>query len=478
MLVIVAPVTSSRLAALLAGAWTALAACASYGTIAFSGGGRIGVLPLDAVHLALALLAALLVVFAGWKDDRGVRVAVAVTPLVFVLLPWLPSPVPAVFLAWTGALASLVWIAVALAVAAVALKDFTFYMPSRPVPLHAGGAAFVIFAAAAWLALPSIPGGDEPHYLIITQSLLYDGDLKIENNHARGDYHAYFAGDLQPHSVRLGRNGAVYSIHAPGLPALVLPAFAIGGYHAVVLFLILVASAAAALAWWLAWRTTGSLQGAWFGWAVVVCSAPLLLESFTVFPDGPGAALVLTGFWALLRAEREAAAAEQADHAQPSAQHAEDARRSWMPWLWHGAALAALPWMHTRFAVLAATLGGLVLVRLAKTSNPFGKAAAFLAIPTVSALGWLMFFVVVYGTPDPSAPYGNDVGSSFMFFPNGAGGLFFDQGFGVFATAPVLAVAFAGFLRTRRLGIEWLVVAVPYLLATATYPMWWAGMSG
>jgi len=149
-----------------------------------------------------------------------------------------------------------------------------------------------------------------------------------------------------------------------------------------------------------------------------------------------------------------------------------------MPWLWHGAALAALPWMHTRFAVLAATLGGLVLVRLAKTSNPFGKAAAFLAIPTVSALGWLMFFVVVYGTPDPSAPYGNDVGSSFMFFPNGAGGLFFDQGFGVFATAPVLAVAFAGFLRTRRLGIEWLVVAVPYLLATATYPMWWAGMSG
>ena len=44
-----------------------------------------------------------------------------------------------------------------------------------------------------------MPGGDEPHYLVITQSLLYDGDLKIENNHQRGDYRAYYGGDLPPH---------------------------------------------------------------------------------------------------------------------------------------------------------------------------------------------------------------------------------------------------------------------------------------
>ena len=449
----------------------------SFGAIAFTGpstgltaGARLGVLPLDALHVVLAILAGLLVLAIGLRARSGAGVAVAVSPLVLLFLPWLPFPVPAVFLIWTGALASLVWIAVAIALCAVISRTSWAPSEARNPVLAAGVASCLVFSLAAFHASPSIPGGDEPHYLVITQSLLYDGDLKIENNRKRGDYRAYFSGDLAPHVIRRGRNGEMYSIHAPGLPALILPAFAIGGYHGVVVLLILIASAACALAWWLAWRTTGSRSAAWFGWAAVTLSAPFLLESYTVFPDGPGAAIVLTGFWALLRAE-----SERADH--PAAP-ASDAARSWLPWLWHGAALAALPWLHTRFVVLAATLGGLILVRLARTSNPFTKATAFLAVPAAGAIAWLGFFLVVYGTLDPTAPYGGDVGSSFAFLPNGFGGLLFDQGFGLLATAPVLAVAFIGFARARRLAVEWLVVAVPYLLAVGTYAMWWAGSSG
>ena len=52
-------------------------------------------------------------------------------------------------------------------------------------------------------------------------------------------------------------------------------------------------------------RVTGSVAAAWFGWAAISLSAPWLLETFTVYPDGLGAAVVLTGFWALLRAQWE-----------------------------------------------------------------------------------------------------------------------------------------------------------------------------
>jgi hypothetical protein len=406
----------------------------------------------------------------GLRHGRGAGVLIAVAPLALLFLPWLPLPVPAAFLMWNGELATLVWCAAALGVAAVARRDrsWTFYAPAgragMACAIIAGMVSALVFSTAAWFASASIPGGDEPHYLIITQSLLYDHDLKIENNHRRGDYHAYFAADLKPDFVRRGLNGGIYSIHAPGVSALVLPAFAIGGYHAVVVFLILLASAACGLAWWLAWRVSDSFTGAWFGWAAVALTAPFLLESYTVYPDGPGAAVVLTGFWALVRARRESD-----DGSNPSAA---------LPWFLHGVALATLPWLHTRFAALAATLGGLVLVRLARTPNAIGKAIAFLAAPALSAIAWMFFFAVIYGTPDPSAPYGGTIQSSLAYLPNGLGGVLFDQGFGLFATAPVLVAAFAGFANARRLALDWVVVAIPYLLAVTTFAMWWAGMSG
>lgn len=474
MLVIVAPVSSSRLLALLAGAWTAAAALVSSGGIAFTGsapgasdgsiGARFGVIPFDAAHLALAALAGLIVAALGWRGGRGRAVAIAVSPLALTFLPWLPGSVPAAFLAWNGALATLAWIGAAIALIASATPDLAGLWRAKPVAGFPAVLAAIIFSAAAWAASPSIPGGDEPHYLVITQSLLYDRDLAIENNHRRGDYHAYFAGELLPDAIKRGRDGQIYSIHAPGVPALVAPAFAIGGYHAVVIFIILVAAAASGLAWWLAWRVTGDRASAWFGWAAVVFAAPFLLETFTVYPDGLGAAVVLTGFWALLRAEWE------------SEPHA--AASNWRPWFFHGLALALLPWMHTRFAVLAGTLGGLVLLRVARALNPVAKAIAFLSAPAVSAVAWLFFFTILYGAPDPSAPYGGRLDNSFAFLPNGLGGILFDQGFGLLATAPVLAVALAGFARTRRLALEWAVVAAPYVLSVATFAMWWAGSSG
>jgi hypothetical protein len=64
------------------------------------------------------------------------------------------------------------------------------------------------------------PSGDEPHYLVIAQSLWRDGDFLIENNHERKDYAEYFGRDLDPHYLTRGRNGEIYSIHPVGMPLL------------------------------------------------------------------------------------------------------------------------------------------------------------------------------------------------------------------------------------------------------------------
>ena len=86
-------------------------------------------------------------------------------------------------------------------------------------------------------------------------------------------------------------------------------------------------------------------------------------------------------------------------------------------------ALALLPWLHSRFALLAGCIGALVLLRLSATKNPAGKAVAFLSVPAVSAVCWMGFFRAIYGVADPSAPYGTTREFSLAFIPGGLAGL-------------------------------------------------------
>jgi hypothetical protein len=440
----------------------AAAAWLSLGSVGFEGpgGSRLAVLPLSFPALGIVLLAAAGVLALG---RRGASLA-PVALLALVFLPWLPVPLPPVFLMWNGRLTALIWSAVALGM--IASLHPRFSVPLRP-DVAAGALACAIYAVAAWQVSPSVPGGDEPHYLVITQSLLRDGDLKIENNHRRRDYREYHAGDLPPHTLRRGRDGEIYSVHAPGLPVLIAPAFAVGGYRAVMAFLVVVSALGSALAWRLSWLVTRRADAAWFGWAAVTLSATGIFHSFSVYPDGPGGVLTLTGIWALLRADGEVRNG--------------DSRLR--PWLLHGAALAALPWLHSRFAVLAGGIGALVLLRLAGTRNAVGKAVAFLSVPAIGALCWILFFVAIYGTPDPTAPYGSSQIGSLAYVPSGSGGILFDQRFGLLAYAPVLAFAFGGLVRMairpdrRRLAVQLLFIIVPYLVIVTNYAMWWGGWS-
>jgi hypothetical protein len=458
----------------------------SAGTLAVAtpDGPRIALLPVSALSFGVVAFAAAVVVVL-------LRAGASRAPLgllALIIIPWLPPPVPPAFLMWSGSIRWLVWTCLILLLVATApgvrsllcsvsrgfAPQTSAAFRNRP-RLCAGLLAFVIFAWAAWEVSPSVPGGDEPHYLIIAQSLLLDHDLKIENNHRRGDYQAYFAGPLAPHYIQRGRDGEIYSIHAPGLSVLVAPAFALGGYRGVVLFLLIVAACGSALTWHLAWLAAWRPSAAWFGWAAVTLSATAIFHSFTIYPDGVGGVAALTGVWALMRARQER----------------ESGADRVLPWLLHGTALALLPWLHSRFAILAGSLGALVLLRLSTTRNPAGKAVAFLTVPALSALSWIGFFVAIYGVPDPSAPYGTSRDFSISFVPGGLAGLLFDQRFGIFANAPVLVCAAAGLfmmLRTRRdpdpvgladsrLALELLFVLVSYLLTATSYAMWWAGWS-
>jgi hypothetical protein len=418
---------------------------------------RIGVLP-PVLWLAMWLAVALVVVHSSRRHSvKSLLLAL----LAVLLAPWLPGPLPSVLFIWAGPLGFWLWtIVLAGLFAPAAFRHAPRILTStardpRRAPWLAAAIAAIAYLGAAYQVFPRLPTGDEPHYLVIAQSLLTDHDLKIENNHRRGDYRAYYDDDLRPDYLQRGTNGEIYSVHAPGLAVIVAPVFAMFGYPGVLVFLAIVSAAGTALAWTATWRVTTDAGAAWFGWAAAALSAPFLFQSFVVYPDGPGAVLVMVGVLALVA----------------------DRPLSTRRLVLTGVALALLPWLHTRYVVAAVMLG----LTIAARAGSARRIAALLSIPAISATCWFAFFYAIYGTPDPRAPYGGSTQSDIANLGRGLTGLLFDQQFGMLPAAPVLLCALAGLVVLLRqspsLAAALVLVAAPYGLVVGAYQMWWGGNS-
>jgi hypothetical protein len=444
----------------------ALALWVSFGAIAFldtvNRAPYVGLLPSPLWLVVLFLVAVAVGVVMRPTPE-------AVAPLwlsAVVLLPWLPIRLPLAAFIWTGHVVIWVWAAIGACLIVprlgVLTRAFGGVAEGRPTreALLAGILSLAAYSLGAWAVAPQHPTGDEPHYLVITQSLIEDHDIKIENNHRQRDYRSYSSVGLKPDFLRRGVNGQIYSIHAPGLPLLIAPAFAALGYRGVVAALVVISAIGGALAWLAAWLVTRDRGASWFGWAAVSLSVPYFVLSGSVFPDGPGAVLLLVGVLPLL-----------------------DERARQPRWLFlAGAALATLPWLHTRFSVLAACAAVPIIVRLLAGSGRVSRIAAFLALPSVSAAAWLMFFQSVYGTANPSAPYGGHTDIAIANIVRGVPGLLVDQQFGLLATAPVYVCCFIGVLTMlkrgpRRFTFELLFTITPYCFLLTFFYMWWAGTS-
>jgi hypothetical protein len=421
---------------------------------------RIAFLP--PVWILGALIAAAVIVAAATHRHRAAaRAARPLFASLALLLPWLPTPIPAAFLLWTGPLRWWAWIAIALAVLAAIPRarwrwTKIFADPRRAPALAALLTLGLGFAAARQVA-SRLPTGDEPAYLAIAQSLLHDHTLAIEGVYRRGDYHAYYHGNLAPDYLRRGTDGRIYSVHAPGLPVLILPAFAALGYRGVTRFLVLVAAAGSMLVWQTAFTLTADAAAAWFGWAAVALSVPFFLHTFMVFPDAPAAVLVMYAV-------------------RPLAEPFNDSRSG--RWLIRGAAVGLLPWLHVRYAVIAAAIGLLLALKLLRRTQR-RQLVALAIVPALSAVGWVALSYIIYGTPNPTAAYGGGSQMALANLAPGLTGLLVDQQFGLIPNAPVYLVAAAGFVllwkARRRLALELLTIVVPYTLVVAAYQMWWGG---
>jgi hypothetical protein len=436
-----------------AAAWLALLATGFHVVPTASGDWRGISDPPDAARWLAALIAGGLVARLSARLPPGTA-----TPLLFLglaalpLVPVLAGGLPLLLLIQGPVLVLVAAAALAVgAQRALAGRGLAAVAASEPMLF---GVAFAFFLGLG-LYLPGAAGpqGDEPHYLVMTQSLLRDADLDLTNQFRERQYAEFFAGALEPHASPASPPGSIRSIHAPGLPALLLPAFAAFGYPGARALVSALAALTAVLAQRLVRESLGSRGLALGAWAVLTFTPPLPLFALAIYPEVP-AALATVLF--LLAARRS-----------PS--------HGWLAAT--TVAAAALIWIHPKFLPLAALGLLLTLLRPCGRGARVGAAAAFLA-----SLGLLLlFFERLYGAASLSAAYGpgfaGDV--TLRHAPRGLLGLLVDRQFGLLPVAPLWSLAIPGaaglFARRTGDGLRVSLLAAASVLVGASFSMWWGG---
>lgn len=373
--------------------------------------------------------------------------AVGSWPAALALVPGL-----GVFGGWLGP--ALVVLAAAGAAARAAGCDpaaaFTRLGDLGPARLFALGCVWLVVCGEGYATRLRVTG-DEPHYLVMAQSLWREGDLDLRDNYARGDTKEYTPADLAPHYGAPRADGRPFPAHSPGLPALLAPVYALGGRRACVLLLAAIAALAAVEAGRLARALTGSAVAAGSAW-VLALGPPLAFFGFHVYTEGPSALALCAAIRLLVvpgvSPGRAAVAALLA---------------------------SALPWLHVKLGLAAVVVGLFALAQLGGTARK-----AFIGVATLMALGFMGHYQRVFGAPTPFAIYGGAPQDATAEPLRALLGLLFDRSFGLLPFAPAFVVAFAGLLPagrprlTRAHGVA-LAAGLAVLLPALFWRMWWGG---
>lgn len=333
---------------------------------------------------------------------------------------------------WAGTLSS--WTPRALGPRAVGLSGLALYLG-------------VGFAISHEVGL----SGDEPHYLLVTESILKDGDIRVLNNYANEDYRQFYPGTIGPHLAA----GRPYSVHGVLLSLLMLPGFALGGLTGVLLTEAVLAALLLLTVYRTASQLTRSSSLGLFAAAGFGLTAPGLFLGVSVYPEVSAALVVALASRRLLDAEPPGLA-------------------SCVCW---ALLVGSLPFLHVKFTPLAAILIAALLWKYRRHPRSlYGLLAGMGAV----ALALLLFSYVTMGSLDPTASYGHQR----IFIervPIGVAGLLFDQEFGLLPSAPIYLLGLVGLVslahRNRLFGAVALLALLSVMLPGAAHPLWTGGNS-
>lgn len=194
--------------------------------------------------------------------------------------------------------------------------------------------------------------GDEPHYIMITQSLIEDGDFDLRNNIEEKTYLDYLPIAVRFHGGEY--EGKFYSFHLPGLSFLLIPFYwlfkvlGIGSFIPPPLYFRLAASiinAFFALCLFYLLKMKFPEKDITGFWLLVLVMFPLIFHGNHLYPELPAATLMMAAYLLTFGKKKN--------------------------YLLAGLFLSLIPWFHVKYIPPLGILGLAILFGIFNARRPF-----------------------------------------------------------------------------------------------------------
>jgi hypothetical protein len=315
--------------------------------------------------------------------------------------------------------------------------------------------------------------GDEPHYLLITHSLIKDFDINVGNNYSNKDYKNYMPENikLRPHA-RFGKKGIkfLYSIHLPGVSFLLIPLYFIGLILKGKWILLILRAGIGVFGALLGVQiylflkeNFGDEKKALFVWIIYSFTIPILFYSIHIYPEVVIALFSIFIFRKIYSKNKI----------------------SNKLLLLLGFLLSTFLWFGVKYNLLFFLFSALGIYLLLKNKGIGFRIIYFLIFPLISYLLFVLFLHHLYGSITPLSVYEGPVSSEYIKYyykmvltevPFSQRietllNYFLDQRDGLLLYSPIYLFSFLGFLellkRKKQLVFSLLFISLPYILGYA-----------
>ena len=317
---------------------------------------------------------------------------------------------------------------------------------------------FFYFSVTLWFNYANQPTGDEPEYILMAHSVVYDGDLDLKNNFANRDYTIFYKDkNLYPQDASIKKGEKLYSYHPFFISIIISPFYFMGKRLGITIFLNFISALMVGLFFLLIQNIYMDKKTSFFTALTTGFSMPLINHINHIATDIMSGFILTFAFYIMLSFPHR--------------------------YLLFSLFIMVGVWLHPRNIPFAFIM---ILLFTYKNMKILKNTIITLLLQTFNFVMFFSINRIFYGKLIPSQGVEktgeNFLGGFHFDYIKSAvafAGLFFDQEFGLFFYTPVFIVFLSGyyFLYRQKKGMFYhlIFILIPFLFFISMWGEWRGG---